>query len=160
MTLTVKQAVEFIDKLKQHEISLGRRPKTWYTYENHVFGAAKIASLIASQLKNMNPQRVYIMALLHDISRIEEERCNRFHGILGYEKFYQTDKAVARACLLHSFPWNKLRPYKDCSFLFYNKKEDYDFIADFIAENKPQDEDYLLQLCDNLANKNGFVTLF
>ena len=159
MSISTTKAKNLIDELKNKEISLGRDPKTWYTYENHVYGTAQIAKLIASEIKTMNADRIYIMALLHDICRTEEDRVQRFHGILGYEKFIDQDIDVARTCLLHTFPWNKLPPYDQCSELFYDNKNDYQFIENFIQNNKPTDEDYLIQLCDNLANKDGFVTL-
>ena len=43
MTLSITKAQQMINDLKNHEISLGRAPDTWYTYENHVYGVAKIA---------------------------------------------------------------------------------------------------------------------
>ena len=157
--LSINKAHKMINDLKNHEISLGRDPKTWYTYENHVYGVAKVAKIIASKLKTMNPDRLYVMGLLHDISRTEDNRLQRFHGILGYEKLIQIDPDAARACLLHTFPWNELPPYRQCTKLFYQSKKDYQFIADFIKQNPPKEEDYLIQLCDHLANKNGFVTI-
>ena len=159
MTISVAQAQNLIDELKQKEILLGRDPKTWYTYENHVYGAAKIAKMIASEIKTMIPDRAYVMGLLHDICRTEEDREKRFHGIMGYEKLISRDKDVARICLIHTFPWNRLPAYDKCINLFYNNEKDYQFVADFMKNNKPTDEDYLIQLCDNLANKDGFVTI-
>ena len=69
------------------------------------------------------------------------------------------DEDAARACLLHTFPWNELPPYRQCASLFYERKEDWHFIDDFIQKHPPKEEDYLIQLCDILANKNGFVTI-
>ena len=157
--LSINKAHKMINDLKNHEISLGRDPKTWYTYENHVYGVAKVAKIIASKLKTMNPDRLYVMGLLHDISRTEDDKLQRFHGILGYEKLIRIDPDAARACLLHTFPWNELPPYRQYTKLFYQSKKDYQFIADFIKQNPPKEEDYLIQLCDHLANKNGFVTI-
>lgn len=159
MTLSITKAQKMVSDLKNHEISLGRDPNTWYTYENHVYGVAKIAQTIAERISTMNPNRLYVMGLLHDICRTEDERKQRFHGILGYEKLIQFDKDAARTCLLHTFAWNELPPYRQCAQAFYNKKEDYQFIADFIQNHPPKEEDYLIQLCDALANKNGFVTI-
>jgi hypothetical protein len=159
MNISIIKAQNLIEELKKNEIALGRDPNTWYTYENHVYGTAKIAKLIASEINTMNADRVYVMGLLHDICRTEEDRIQRFHGILGYEKLINQDKDVARICLVHMFPWSNLPPYEKCAKLFYNKENDYQFVADFIKKNKSVDEDYLIQLCDNLANKNGFVTL-
>lgn len=159
MTLSIEKAQKMIKDLKNREIDLGRDPKTWYMYENHVYGVAKIAKRIAEKMKTMDPNRLYVMGLLHDICRTEDVRNQRFHGILGYEKLIQIDPDVARACLLHTFAWNELPPYRQCAALFYNHKKDYQFIADFIKKNPPKEEDYLIQLCDGLANKNGFVTI-
>ena len=159
MVLSIAKAQKMIKDLKNREISLGRDPKTWYTYENHICGVAQIAKIIAGKLKTMNPDHLYVMGLLHDICRTEDRRTKRFHGIAGYEKLIQSDPEAARACLLHTFPWNELPPYRQCATLFYQRKKDYQFIADFIRKNPPKDEDYLIQLCDYLANKNGFVTI-
>ena len=159
MNISTEKAQNLIEELRQNEIALGRDPKTWYTYENHVYGTAQIAKMIASEISTMNAERVYVMGLLHDICRTEEDRVQRFHGILGYEKLINQDEDAARISLVHMFPWSNLPPYEKCAKLFYNKKEDYQFVAYFIEKNKPVYEDYLIQLCDNLANKDGFVTL-
>ena len=159
MALSKTDAKGMIDKLKEHEISLGRPPETWYTYHNHVYGVAEVASLVASKISTMDPDRLYVMGLLHDISRTEDDRLQHFHGILGYEKLLPLDEDAARICLLHSFPWDNLPPYHDCEKLFYYNEKDYQFISDFLRKNPPKEEDYLIQLCDGLANKDGFVTI-
>ena len=159
MTLSIAKAQQMINELKNHEVSLGRDPKTWYTYENHVYGVAQSAKIIADKLKTMDPNRLYVMGLLHDICRTKENREQRFHGISGYEKLIQLDEDAARASLLHTFPYNELPPYSRCAPLFFECKKDYKFVADFIQKNPTKEEDYLIQLCDHLANKNGFVTI-
>ena len=159
MVLSVTDAQEMIDELKNYEISMGRNPKTWYTYHNHVYGVAQIAKKIAAKISTMDPDRLYVMGLLHDICRTEDDRLQRFHGILGYEKLLQIDSEVARACLLHTFPWNTLSPYAECEKLFFYNEQDYLLTSNFIKNNPPKEEDYLIQLCDGLANKNGFVTI-
>ena len=159
MTISITDAQEMISELKEHEISLGRAPETWYTYHNHVYGVAEIAKVIASQIPTMDADHFYVMGLLHDICRTEDDRAQRFHGILGYEKLVSLDEDVARICLLHSFPQNELPPYQECAKLFYYKEKDYQFVSDFIQQNTPREEDYLIQLCDGLANKDGFVTI-
>lgn len=83
MSLSIQEAKDLINNLKEKEIALGRAPETWYTYENHVYGAANVAKTIASKIKGMNADEIYIYALLHDICRTEEDREQRFHGILG-----------------------------------------------------------------------------
>ncbi len=157
--LSVQEAKNLIKELRENEINFGRKPETWFTYENHIENAANVAKIVASKIANMDVEEVYISAMLHDICRTEEDRKQRFHGILGYEKLKDIDEKSARSSLLHMFPWNKLPEYEKCSKIFFNKKEDYDFIANFIKTHKTTDEDLLIQLADSLANKDGIVTL-
>ena len=79
MVLSITQAQEMIDTLKNEEIALGRDPKTWYTYHNHVYGVAEVAKKIASKIPTMDAERVYVMGLLHDICRTQDDRNQRFH---------------------------------------------------------------------------------
>ena len=157
--LSVEQAKQLLNELKENEISLGRKPETWFTYENHIMGVANVAKTIALKIPEINADEIYISAMLHDICRTEEDRKQRFHGILGYEKLKNIDEKAARSALLHMFPWNKLPDYKNYANIFFNKKDDYDFIANYIKSHKTTDEDLLIQLADSLANKDGIVTL-
>ncbi len=159
MYLSIQEAQNLITQLKEKEISLGRAPETWFTYENHVYGVANVAKTIASHIKNMDADKVYISAILHDICRTEEDREQRFHGILGYEKLIDKDEKAARAAILHMFPWGKIPPFEKCSKMFFEKIEDYNFVADFINNTELNDVDLLIQLSDSLANKDGIVTL-
>ncbi len=159
MTISLVRANKLIEELKDREISYGRDPATWYFYENHVYGTAKIAKMIASEIKTMDPDKLYLMGLLHDISKTEENRIQRFHGILGYEKLVNYDKDIARGCLLHTFLRNNLPSYSECKNIFFERKDDYDFIYNFIENTSVTDEDLLIQLADNLANRNGLVTI-
>ena len=157
--LSARQAKQLISDLKEREISLGRQPETWFTYENHIMGVATVAKTIALKIPDMNVDEIYISALLHNICRTEESREQRFHGILGYEKLINFDEKSARSALLHMFPWNFLPDYQDCSKMFFDKKDDYEFIANYIHTHDTTDEDLLIQLADGLANKDGIVTL-
>lgn len=159
MSLSIQEAKNLINQLKDKEIAQGRAPETWYTYERHIFGVANVARTIATKIKDIDSDEVYISALLHDICRTEEDREKRFHGILGYEKLIDKDKKAARAALLHMFPWNKLPSFEKCSKMFYGNKKDYNFVANYIKENAITDSDLLIQLSDGLANKDGIVTL-
>lgn len=159
MSLSIQDAKDIIVELKEKEIALGRAPKTWYTYENHIYGVANVAKTIASKIKGLKPDEIYISALLHDVCRTEEDRKQRFHGILGYEKLIDKDEAAARSAILHMFPWNKISSFEKCSKMFYDNKKDYDFVASYLQSTEPKDTDLLIQLADSLANKDGFVTL-
>lgn len=88
MSLSIQKAKDLISDVREREIALGRAPETWYTYENHVYGTANVAQMIATHIKGLNPKEIYVSALLHDICKTEENRIQRFHGILGYENLY------------------------------------------------------------------------
>ena len=141
--LSIIQAKKLINELKEKEISLGRQPETWFTYENHVMGVANVAKAIAQKIPEMNTEEISVAAMLHDICKTEESRKQRFHGILGYEKLINFDEKAARSALLHMFPWNFLPPYQDCSKMFFDKKDDYEFIADYIHTHHAKEFDNL-----------------
>ena len=133
--LTKTEAKSLIDQLRDKEISLGRAPETWYTYENHVLGVAKVAQTIAQKIEGLNPDRIYVAAMLHDISRTEEEREKRFHGILGYEKLINLDADAARSAITHMFPWNIMPSFESCSKMFLstsNISENFKFLISSI----------------------------
>lgn len=159
MSLSIADAENLIETLKKEEISLGRNPKTWYTYENHVFSAAEVAKKLAKKLNLENVEQIYISALLHDISRTEENRKQHFHGILGYEKLIKKDINAARAAITHMFPLFKIPPFEECYKMFFNNKQDYDFVVKYLKNTKLNDIDLLIQLSDILANKDGIVTI-
>jgi len=162
MPLTLSQATDMISTMRDRWISLGRSPDTLYMYDNHIQGAADVAEAIASKLGNVDPERVYISALLHDIAKIDESpesMLGRFHGIIGYELLKDIDSDAARAALLHEFPWNKIPPFEKVSKKLLGNKNDYDFILNYVAANPMKEEDLIIQLADTMANKDGIVTM-
>ncbi len=159
MSLSIQEAKDLISDVREREITLGRAPETWYTYENHVYGTANVAQTIATHIKGLNPKEIYVSALLHDICKTEENRVQRFHGILGYEKLIDKDEKAARSAIVHMFPWNKISPFEKCFQMFFGNKKDYDFVVAYLNENEATDSDFLIQLADTLANKNGIVTI-
>ncbi len=162
MSLTISDAEDMIAAVRDRWVSLGRDPDTLYMYDNHIKGAAEVARTIALKIGTIDPERIYISALLHDIAKIDESpesMVGRFHGLLGYELLKDKDSAVARACLLHEFPWNKIPPFEKCSKKLLNNKNDYAFMVSYVAGTSLNDEDLVIQLADGMANKNGIVTL-
>ncbi len=159
MSLSISDAENLIENIKKEEMSLGRDPKTWYTYENHIFGAAEVTKKLAKKLNLENVEQIYISALLHDISRTEENRKQHFHGILGYEKLIKKDINAARAAITHMFPFFEIPPFEDCYKMFFNNKQDYDFVVKYLKNTQLNDIDLLIQLSDILANKDGIVTI-
>lgn len=159
MNISIKEAESIVNTVRHRWISLGRAPDTLYLYDNHIKGCAMVAHTIALKLGYMNPEQMYVSALLHDIAKIDESpesMVGRFHGIIGYEMFKDKDYQVARACLLHELPWNKVEFYEK---KFLGNKDDYNFALQYVKDNPLKDEDLLIQLADAMANKNGIVTL-
>ena len=69
------------------------------------------------------------------------------------------DENAARTALIHMFPWNRLPSFEVCANSFFNNRQDYDFVSDYLKSTEVRETDLLIQLADCLANKNGFVTL-
>ena len=159
MSISIQDAKDIIAEVKNRDALSGKDISRWWMYENHIITAARIAKIIASKIKGMNDEQAYVNALLHDVCRTNERQENRFHGISGYEKLISKDEKAARASLLHMFLWNRIQPFRKCEQMFFGNKKDYDFVADYIKNTQVTDDDLLVQLVDNLANKNGFVTI-
>ena len=66
---------------------------------------------------------------------------------------------IARACLVHTFPFNRLESFEHYRKIFFDKKEDYDLLADYIRSHPLNDYDLLVQMADGLANAYGLVTI-
>ncbi len=159
MSISIEEAEKLIADLKETERVAGCSPELWCGYENHIRGAAHVAKTIASHMQSINPDEVYVATLLHDISRTEEDRIKRYHGILGYEKLLDKDEKMAKAILVHMFPLGVISSYETCARFFYHNKKDYDFVVQYLQNTKLSDFDLLVQLSDGLANKDGFVTI-
>jgi len=159
MSITIQEAKDMINAVRDRWVLLGRAPETLYMYDNHINGVANVARTIALKLGNIDPDKAYVSGLLHDIAKIDESpesKVGRFHGILGYELLKDKDPDAARASLLHEIPWNKAQKYE---FKFLDNKDDYEFAMNYIAANPLTDEDLLIQLADTMANKDGIVTM-
>ncbi len=71
----------------------------------HYLRVAQNAEGIAKCLPHLNPEKAYIMGLLHDYGQVDEAKDHHFfHGLIGYQKLCALgyDEA-ARAALVHSF---------------------------------------------------------
>ena len=131
---------------------------TMYFPAGHVFGAAEVARVVAD-LAGMDANLAYFSALLHDIGKIREKHEQRFHGVLGYEMLKEENADVARACLVHTFPFNRLESFEHCRKMFFDRREDYETTAAFIRSHPLNDYDLLVQMADGLANAYGLVTI-
>lgn len=159
MSLSIQDAKGLIAEVKERDASIGKDMSRWWMYENHIVTAANVARTIASKIKGMDEEQAYVNALLHDICRTNERQAARFHGISGYEKLIDKDEKAARAAIVHMFLWNKIPPFEKCSQMFFGNKKDYDFVSAYLKSTQICEDDLLVQLADNLSNKNGFVSI-
>lgn len=139
--------------LKELEIASTMNPGAWI---DHSMNVGEAARKIASKCDGLDPNKAYVLGLLHDIGRRSGVMYTR-HIIEGYD--YTSSKGwddVAKVCLTHSFP------IKDITLDIGKKdisQEQYDFINNFLQNIEYDDYDKLIILCDALADANGFCIL-
>ena len=123
---------------------------------DHCRVAAHCAERIAARCEGMNPDKAYVVGLLHDIGR-------RFGGrhlghvadgfsymmSLGYDE-------VARICLTHSFNNQSMDGYIG---KIDTTEEELALIQTELAKIRMDDYDRLIQLCDALAGAEGVLDM-
>lgn len=152
------EAEKYVDNLLEYAIKLGRKPGTWYFYHNHIYGVALLAQKMAESLDGLDAERAYVIGLLHDVGKFDEQREQRFHGLCGYNLLKEKDEQAARIALTHTFFENMRPPHFEIERLFLGKQQDYDWVAEYLSKHPVDEYDRLIQLCDCLANCNGLVT--
>ena len=131
------------------KIAAENNPGLW---EQHSLVTADSARRIAEKVPGMDPEKAYIMGLLHDIGR-RVGVTGMLHLIDGYNYMMQLgEPELAAICLTHSFASRNVEHFEgkhDCA------PEQKAFIKTFI-ENRPYDDyDKLIQLCDALSLPTG-----
>ncbi|MDO4198530.1 MAG: HD domain-containing protein [Erysipelotrichaceae bacterium] len=146
MLPTRKEAEELlIDGLKDN-------PGPW---GNHSRIAAMCAEKIASNC-DLNPEKAYIVGLLHDIGRKFGVR-HLGHVSDGYSYMMKLGyDEVARICLTHSFHDNTLEGYIG---KFDTSEEELKLINDKLKDIEYDDYDKLIQLCDALSGSEGVLNM-
>jgi hypothetical protein len=128
-------------------------PGPWVAHSRYV---ALAASLIAQRHPRLDPDTAYILGLLHDIGR-REGVTYICHLIDGYNFLNNLGYAdAARPCLTHSFPIPDLYVYMgdhDCT------ASELRFLEEFLASVEFNEYDRLIQLCDGIAQPEGFCLL-
>ena len=141
--LTIEQA--------QNELNMAVRnnPGPW---EQHSLVTADNARRIAEKVPGMDPEKAYIMGLLHDIGR-REGVTGMLHLIDGYDYLMAMgEPELAVICLTHSFASQNIEHFEgkhDCTPV---QKA---FIKDFVENRVYDDYDKLIQLCDALSLPEG-----
>lgn len=137
--------------LEELRIAGEMNPGPWVKHSENVGIAARN---IAEKIPGMDPDKAYIVGLLHDIGRREGIVDIPTHVYEGYKYCMSRgwDEA-ARVCMTHSYRLMKEEfDYEPTSDM---EKE----IKKFICSTEADDYDKLIQLCDSLAVDYGFVIL-
>ena len=127
-----------------------KQPYAWSTHKEYIFhttGIAESAQEIASKTPYLNPEKAYVLGLLHDYGKkYDENITGKFHAQTGYEEFLKLGyDECARICLTHSFP-NK--NFSNKGYSSY-KPEWLEWAHQKLDEIEEYDDyDRLIQLCD------------
>ena len=136
-----------------HELKIAEElnPGPWVRHSANVGIAARN---IAEKVSWLDPEKAYIVGMLHDIGRRAGIVDIPTHVYEGYR--YCMEKGwdeAARICMTHSY----LRMQDEFSREPENEQEKA--IRAFIMNCRADDYDRLIQLCDSLAVDYGFVIL-
>ena len=119
---------------------------------NHSRVVAECAEKIAKLCEDMNPEKAYVLGLLHDIGRKFGTRhlghvYDGYHYMrkLGYDE-------AGQICLTHSFCNHDLKNYIGKMDI---TKEEQDEVEKALEESEFDDYDRLIQLCDGLGGAEG-----
>ncbi len=123
---------------------------------DHSRVTAYCAEKIAQNCDDLNPEKAYIVGLLHDIGRKFGVR-HLGHVVDGYQYMMALgyDEA-ARVCLSHSFQNKSLDDYvgnKDVS------GDELRLILSQMEQMVYDDYDRLIQLCDSLSGSEGVLDM-
>ena len=139
------------EAMRELKLAEELNPGPWVGHSVNVGIAAR---MIAEKIPTMDPEKAYILGLLHDIGRRVGIVDIPTHICEGYK--YCMEKGwdeAARICMTHSY----LRMRDE--FGYEPETEQEKAIKAYIMNCKADDYDRLIQLCDSLAVDYGFVIL-
>lgn len=123
---------------------------------NHSRVVAHCAEKIAQACGELDPEKAYILGLLHDIGRKFGVR-HLGHVSDGYSYMMSLGyDEVARICLTHSF---NNQTTDDYIGNFDTTDEELALIQNALKEISMDDYDRLIQLCDSLAGSEGVLDI-
>ena len=123
---------------------------------DHCRVAAHCAECIAARCDGMNPDKAYVVGLLHDIGRRFGGR-HLGHVADGYSYMMSLGyDEVARICLTHSFNNQSMDGYIG---KIDTTEEELALIQTELAKITMDDYDRLIQLCDALAGAEGVLDM-
>jgi hypothetical protein len=128
-------------------------PGNWVEHSRVV---ARTAQTIAAHHPDLEPERVYVLGLLHDIGRREGVTDMR-HILDGY-RFLQTLgwKEAARISLTHSYP---IKDASSGAGEWDGSQAELQFVQDLLDSITYTRYDSLIQLCDALCLPEGVVLM-
>ncbi len=122
---------------------------------NHSRITAQCAERIAA-LSGLNPEKAYVLGLLHDIGRRFGKR-HLGHVSDGYSCMMSLGyDDVARICLTHSFNGKQIEDYVGN---FDTTEEETELIRTKLRETEFDEYDRLIQLCDAIAGSEGVMDI-
>ena len=139
------------EAMRELKLAEELNPGPWVMHSVNVGIAAK---KIAERIPSLDPEKAYIVGLLHDIGRRAGIVDIPTHVYEGYR--YCLEKGwdeAARICMTHSY----LRMQDEFGFEPETDREKA--IKAYIMNCAADDYDRLIQLCDSLAVDYGFVIL-
>ena len=139
------------DAMRELELAEKANPGPWV---KHSVNTGIAARRIAEKIPAMDPEKAYIVGLLHDIGRRVGIVDLPTHIYEGYK--YCMEKGweeAARVCMTHSYP--RMRD----EFTYEPETDREKAIKAFITNCEADSYDRLIQLCDSLAADYGFVIL-
>lgn len=129
-------------------------PGPWGPHSRVVAAAARA---IAERDDRLEPERAYVLGLLHDVGRRTGGRGvadvrhvldgHAFMRGLGFEE-------SARICLTHSFPIKQADAFASA---WECPPEEKRFVQEYLDSHEYTPYDRLIQLCDCLGQASGFV---
>jgi HD superfamily phosphodiesterase len=123
---------------------------------DHSRVAAHCAEKIAAECADLDPDKAYILGLLHDIGRKFGVR-HLGHVSDGYSYMMRLGyDEVARICLTHSFHNQSINEYIG---KFDTSDEELELIRTTLANTRMDEYDRLIQLCDALAGSEGVLDI-
>ncbi|MCI8543178.1 MAG: HD domain-containing protein [Lachnospiraceae bacterium] len=123
---------------------------------DHSRVAAHCAETIARECGNLDPDKAYILGLLHDIGRKFGVR-HLGHVSDGYSYMMSLGyEEAARICLTHSFNSQTLDDYIG---KFDTTPEELKLIQDTLKAAVMDEYDMLIQLCDSIAGAEGVLDI-
>ena len=128
-------------------------PGPWGAHSRNVAAAARA---IAERDDRLEPERAYVLGLLHDVGRRGGGRgvADVRHVLDGYAFMRGLGfEESARICLTHSFPIKNVDAFASA---WECPPEEKHFVQEFLDGNEYTPYDRLIQLCDCLGEAEGF----